>query len=577
MYLEEKAMTTTVPQSHGTTAAHGGEGSDTGVLIAGAGPTGLMMACQLARFGIPFRIIEKNSGPTTQSRALAIQARSLELFAQMGIADKAVQQGKIARGVNYVVNGQITQRISLEGHGRALTAFPYLLILDQSRTEQLLIDYLERHGHSVEWQTELVSFAQDQNGVSATLKRTEGEDGSRSVQEEVHAGWLAGADGAKSVVRHTLGIPFGGRTYRYSLYVLDCKVDFPFKDDEGYIAFSDTSFAAFFPMTEGRCRIISILPEGLSDKAEVTFDDVARDFASRMQMNVMLSDPKWISVYHSHHRYVATFRKGRCFLAGDAAHIHSPVGAQGMNTGLQDAHNLAWKLALVISGEADERLLDTYNEERLPLAKSLVRTTDRLFSIVLNKSRLALFWITRVAPKALGLALTEKHLARFAFTMVSQIGIRYRNSRLSEDASFGDFPGRAPKPGDRLPYVRFGDGPARENIQDRIQGPAFHMFVFPGPAYRTETEPLIAVAGAFGDAVVVDTIPLAAGTEGLYKAFGVPKGGCYLVRPDMYVAYRSAGFEPRHLEQYLDRFLVRGTSGRDTAQEQFLLAHNARG
>ena len=159
-----------------------------------------------------------------------------------------------------------------------------------------------------------------------------------------------------------------------------------------------------------------------------------------MQMNVTLSDPKWISVYHSHHRYVATFRKGRSFLAGDAAHIHSPVGAQGMNTGLQDAHNLAWKLALVICGQANESLLDTYGQERLPLARRLVQTTDRVFGLVLNKNPLARFWVMRVAPKALALVLSEKHLAQFAFMTISQIGIRYRQSSLSHDASLGRFP-----------------------------------------------------------------------------------------------------------------------------------------
>lgn len=538
----------------------------TGVLIAGAGPTGLMMACQLARFGIPFRIIEKSSGPTTQSRALAIQAHSLELFSQMGIAQKAVEQGKIARSVNYVVKGKISQRISLEGHGKTLTLFPYLLILDQSRTEQLLIDYLSRCAHAVEWESELISFTQDVDGVSATLKRPDG------TQEQVRAEWLVGADGAKSAVRHQLGIPFGGKTYEYSLFVLDCKVDLPFRDrdDEGYIAFSDTSFAAFFPMTEGRCRVIGILPEELWDKSgkeEVTFEDVAKDFASRMQMQVRLSDPKWISVYHSHHRYVATFRKGRSFLAGDAAHIHSPVGAQGMNTGLQDAHNLAWKLALVIRGQAKEALLDTYTQERLPLARRLVRTTDRVFGLVLNKNPLARFWIMRVAPKVLALVLAEKHLAQFAFTIISQIGIRYRHSSLSHDASLGRFPSRAPRPGDRLPYVRYQEGGKTVNIQNKVKAPAFHLFLFPGRHGGVKAQALQAVqvvqvvrdaAQRYSGAnrtIVVETIQLSPETNRLYKALGVQDGGCYLVRPDMFVAYRSASFSVEHFEHYLNRFM----------------------
>lgn len=529
---------------------------NTNVLIVGAGPTGLMMACQLTRFGIPFRIIEKNSGPTTQSRALAIQARSLEIFAQMGVAQKAVEQGKQAKGVNYVTRGKLSQRISLEGFGRALTAFPFLLILDQSRTEQLLIDFLSQHGQAVEWETELVSLTENDSGVSAILRHTDDR------QEQVEANWLVGADGAKSVVRHILDIPFEGKTYQYSLYVLDCKVDMPFKDDEGYIAFSDTSFAALFPMTEGRCRVISMLPQELSDKAQITFEDVAQDFAQRMQMNVTLSDLKWISVYHSHHRTVATFRKGRCFLAGDAAHIHSPVGAQGMNTGLQDAHNLAWKLALVISGKAKPDLLDTYSEERLPIAKSLVRTTDRVFNLTLNRNPLARFWIMFVAPKALALLLKEKHLARFAFTTISQIGIHYRRSRLASNASFGNFPKHAPRPGDRLPYMEYDERGQKVNIQNKVQESAFHLFLFRGTSTDVEIQRFQNAVETFDRAIVVDLIPATSETKALYDTFGIQNSGTYLVRPDQYVAYRNIGLNVEHLEDYLEQFLPRSEVNR---------------
>jgi 2-polyprenyl-6-methoxyphenol hydroxylase-like FAD-dependent oxidoreductase len=431
-----------------------------------------------------------------------------------------------------------------------------LLILDQWRTEQLLIDFLDQHDHAVEWQTELVSFTENSHGVLATLKRADG------TRERVQAAWLVGADGARSVVRSILDIPFGGKTYQYSLFVLDCKVDLPFKDDEGYIAFSDTSFAAFFPMTEGRCRVISILPQELSDKEQITFEDVAHGFAERMQMDVTLSDPRWLSVYQSHHRYVASFRKGRCFLAGDAAHIHSPVGAQGMNTGLQDAHNLAWKLAMVISGQAGWNVLETYNQERLPIARSLVRTTDRVFNLTLNTNPLARFWIMYVAPKALALILNEKHLARLAFTTISQIGIRYRTSSLLRDASLGAFPRHAPQPGDRLPYVVFHEQGKTVNIQDRLQAPAFHLFVFPGTQAGAKAQALQLTADAFDGAIVVETIPLTAATKPLYEALGVQHGGCYLIRPDLYVAYRSAALNAEHFEHYLERFLIK------TAQSQ---------
>jgi 2-polyprenyl-6-methoxyphenol hydroxylase-like FAD-dependent oxidoreductase len=519
------------------------------VLITGAGPTGLMLACQLERFGIPYRIIEKNGGPTTQSRALAIQPRSLELFAQMGIAQKAVAQGKQAKAVNYVASGKLAQRLALEGHGEGLTEFPYLLILDQSKTERLLIDFLHQHGHSVEWQTELVAFTQNSHGVLATLQHADG------TQEQLEATWLVGADGAKSVVRHTLAIPFAGKTYDASLFVLDCRVNLPFKDDEGYIAFSETSFAAFFPMTEGRCRVISILPEDLAAKEQITFEEVASGFAERMQLAVQLSDPKWISIYHAHHRAVATFRKGRCFLAGDAAHIHSPVGAQGMNTGLQDAHNLAWKLALVIAGQADPALLDTYNEERLPVAQRLVRTTDRVFRLTLNKNPLARAWMMYVAPKALALVLKVKPLARLAFITISQIGIHYRQSRLAQSASLGVFPRHAPQPGDRLPYVAFYEQEKKVNIQQKVTAPVFHLLLFPGLHAEQKVQALHTVVQPFNRAIGIETIPLTPETQPLYEALGVQHGGCYLVRPDLFVAYRSTELDAAHFQHYLARFL----------------------
>ncbi len=519
------------------------------VLIIGAGPTGLMTACQLARWGIPFRIVEKNSGPTTQSRALAIQARTLEIFAQMGIAQDAVMQGKPAKAVNYVSRGKLVQQISLEGHGEALTAFPYLLILDQSRTEQLLLDDLAGHGHSVEWQTELVSLTNDSRCVNVTLKHADGDT------EQIQAQWLVGADGAKSRVRQALDIPFGGKTYPYSLFVLDCKVEMPFRDDEGYIAFSDTSFAAFFPMSEGRCRVISMLPEGLSQTEAITFEDVDRDFASRMQMEVRLSDPRWISTYHAHHRYTATFHKGRCFLAGDAAHVHSPVGAQGMNTGLQDAYNLAWKLALVMTGKARPDLLETYNEERLPIAKSLVRTTDRVFNLTLNTNRLARWWIMFAAPKALALVLRNKHLARWAFTIISQIGIHYRQGRLSKDASFGKFPRHAPRPGDRLPFIEYQEGAKVVNLQDKVKGTGFHLLLFCGTPDDTSVQPLISAAYRYESAISVEIIPLTSDTRVLYEALVIQNSGYYLVRPDLYIACRSIDLDTIAFERYIERIL----------------------
>ena len=520
------------------------------VLIVGAGPTGLMMASQLARYDIPFRIIEKNEGPTNQSRALVIQPRSLEIFEQMGIAERAVKQGRTFQTINYVVNGKLAQRVPLGNFGKGLTQFPFLLILEQSKTEPLLIDFLRHQGHGVEWLTELASFSQSDGGVSATLKHLDKE-------ETIETDWLIGADGAGSLVRKSLEITFGGETYKESLFVLDCKINWPFKDDEAAIALSKDAFGLFFPMTDGRCRVSGIVSEEYADKDSISFDEVNRDFAKNLKMDVTLSDPQWISLYHAHHRYVAQFRKGRCFLAGDAAHVHSPAGAQGMNTGLQDAYNLAWKLALVIRGQAEETILDTYQEERLPIARKLVQTTDRVFGITVSQNPLIVFWRVHVMPHLVALIPKEKHLLRFAFRLISQIGIHYRNSSLSRNASFGWFPRKAPRPGDRLPFLSFQDRDKLINIQDRIKAPAFHLLVFPGTQTEEATNHIRRIVDARDDVIQIGTIGLTTDTKGLYKDLGVKDGGYYLIRPDMYVASRSKTFDEQVLKTFLKSIHLR--------------------
>jgi 2-polyprenyl-6-methoxyphenol hydroxylase-like FAD-dependent oxidoreductase len=509
-----------------------------------------MMANQLARFGIPFRIIEKNEGPTSQSRALVIQPRSLEILEQMGIARRAIEQGKVFEAINYVVNGRLAARVPLGHFGKGLTQFPYLLILEQSKTEPLLIDLLATKGHSIEWETELTSLTQIDGGVAVVLNRN-------GKEETAHTHWLIGADGGRSPVRTMLGIPFGGETYRESLFVLDCKIDWPFNDDEAAIALSNDAFGLFFPMTNGRCRVSSIVSEEYAEKDEISFEEVNRDFAKNLRMNITLSDPEWISLYHAHHRYVANFRKGRCFLAGDAAHIHSPVGAQGMNTGLQDAYNLAWKLALVISGKAEDKLLDTYHEERLPVARRLVRTTDRLFGITVSENPLVVFWRVHVMPRVVALVPKEKHIARFAFRLISQIGIRYRESSLSRDASYGSLPAKAPRPGDRLPYVVFQEGNTSMNIHEKVKTPAFHLLLFSGNNLDTDPkmQAIHAVIHQYDDMVQAETIPLTLATSDLYRTFGIQHEGYYLVRPDMYVACRSSQIDAGFLKNYLLRIL----------------------
>ena len=522
--------------------------STTSVLIIGAGPTGLMMAAQLALRGVMFRILDKNADHTTQSRALVVQARSLEIFDQMGIAQEAVSLGEKATGVNVIVRGKQVMHMALRDAGKGLTAYPYLLILEQSKTEKILNDFLACHGHDVEWNTELVDFTQAADSVTATIRHADRQE------ETVQAEWLVGADGGHSLVRRTLNIPFAGKTYQESLFVLDCEASLALPRDEMTIAFSEKAFTGFFPMTNGRCRVIGTVPEGLEGRDTITFDDVARDFDQRLHMDIRLYNPAWISLYHSHHRVVATFRKGRCFVAGDAAHIHSPVGAQGMNTGLQDAYNLAWKLALVIQGKAHEELLETYHEERIAIAQNLVRTTDRAFNYVNTQHPLVKRFRLYVMPIAMRAILPlVQRISSFrevAFKTVSEIGIHYRESRLSQQDPRSHFPRRAPKPGDRVPYL-----PATETSQgtrNLVQGTKFHLVLFVGLEADAKTEQEVhQIQQARPDLLVCDEVLLNAETLVLYRSFGIKKQGYYVIRPDGYIAYRSSSLDLQGLDEYL--------------------------
>jgi 2-polyprenyl-6-methoxyphenol hydroxylase-like FAD-dependent oxidoreductase len=519
------------------------------VLIIGAGPTGLMTACQLTLRNIQFRIIDKNKGPNSESRALAIHAASMEAFSQIGIAEQFLELGKRTKAINYLVKGKVAEHIKLSEFGKGLTEFPFLLMLEQSKTERLLIEFLEKRGQKVEWETELMSISQDDYLVRGTINLPE------NSEETFETNWLIGADGAKSIVRQKLKIPFGGQTYPVNLFVLDCKVNWPLQDDEMYIAFSDYSFAGFFPMPEGRCRVIGFVPKKVGEKEKINFEEINNGFAERMQMKIELSDPNWISLYHSHHRYVSQFRIGRCFLAGDAAHIHSPVGAQGMNTGLQDAGNIAWKLALVIKEQAKDILLDTYQQERLPFARQLVRTTDRAFGITVSKNPFVKLMRMYVAPKILSVILKVNFISQYIFKNISQVGVSYNETLLSKNASKGSFPSNAPKPGERIPYVEYKDAEGSLiNIQMHLNDLMFHLFLFTGVPSEPPKSLIFKFAKRFEKVITIDKIPLTKGTKNLYKSFGIKTTGFYLVRPDFHIAYRCPETDTKHFEDYLATF-----------------------
>src|SRR6266478_1701082 len=351
---------------------------DTEVLVVGAGPTGLVLALWLARLGIQVRIIDKAAGPGGTSRALAVQARTLELYRQLGFADEVVHAGLKFTAANLWARGARAAHVEFGRFGAVASPFPYGLIYPQDEHERFLIERLEELDVRVERMTELIDFEEVDGRIVARLQGSTCE-----------TAYLAGCDGARSTVRESLGISFPGGTYEHLFYVADVDASGPLLNHELHVSIDESDFAAVFPLKdEGRVRLIGTIRPGAEKKGEqLGWKDVSANLLQRLRIDVRRVN--WFSTYHVHHRVAACFQQGRVFLLGDAAHIHSPVGGQGMNTGIGDAVNLAWKLAAILRGRADRSLLDTYETERIAFARRLVATTDQAFTGVTSDGLIA--------------------------------------------------------------------------------------------------------------------------------------------------------------------------------------------
>src|SRR6267378_2123910 len=356
---------------------------DTEVLMVGAGPTGLVLALWLMRLGVRVRIVDKTAEPGTTSRALAVQARTLELYSQIGLAGEVVARGRKMAAINLWTAGKRVARAVLGEMGAGISPFPYALIFPQDEHERLLIDRLAQAGVEVERETELVAFEEAIGGVLARLKRADG------ATEACEAAYIAGCDGAHSTVRQALAIGFPGGTYDHLFYVADVEARGVAMNGELHAALDTSDFLAVFPLKDdGRARLIGTVRADAEHQHEnLSWNDVSTRVIEWMRIEV--ERVRWFSTYHVHHRVADHFRKGRAFVLGDAAHIHSPVGGQGMNTGIGDAVNLAWKLAGVVRGRAHEALLDSYESERIAFARRLVATTDQAFKAVTSRGAIA--------------------------------------------------------------------------------------------------------------------------------------------------------------------------------------------
>jgi 2-polyprenyl-6-methoxyphenol hydroxylase-like FAD-dependent oxidoreductase len=483
------------------------------ILVVGAGPTGLVLALSLARRHVPVRIIDRNAGPGQASRAMVVHARNLEFYRQLGFADEIVAAGIKIDTFHLREAGAEVASFNLGDIGEGLSPFPFLLCYPQDDHERLLGGQLRQAGVEIEWNTTLKSFTQDDSGVHAILA-TDG------VEQRCNTPYLCGCDGLHSAVRTGLALDFPGGSYGQLFYVADVETE---GGNEMYLALDAQSFGLKLPVrSTGMQRLIGLVPPGLSARHDLTFEEI-RHVPERL-LGVQVRRVNWFSTYHVHHRVAAHFRAGRCFIAGDAGHVHSPVGGQGMNTGIGDAINLAWKLAGVIRGRVDPVVLDSYEPERIAFARQLVATTDRLFKGVSGQGLGSEILRTWLMPHLFPFLTGFSGVRRAMFRAVSQTRIAYHDSNLSEGRA-GDV-----EAGDRLPWVHdpdnFGVSDADNFAPLRSLDWQVHVYGKPEPELQAETEGLGLALHPF------------AWTESARHA-GLRENALYLIRPDGYVALAS--------------------------------------
>ncbi|HXV22837.1 MAG TPA: FAD-dependent oxidoreductase [Alphaproteobacteria bacterium] len=515
---------------------------DIDVLVVGAGPTGLMLANQLARRGVRVLIIDRHAGPSRETRALGVQARTLEIYAKLGIVDRALELGKRGTGANIWAQGRKMARVPLGEAGRAITPYPFILILGQDDNERIMGDKLRDLGISVRWNTELIDLEQEPGRVAAMLRRPDG------THQRTLAAWVVGCDGAHSSVRELSGIKFPGTPYEHVFFVADVEATGSMVADEVNVYLWREGFHLLFPMRgKDHWRIVGILPPALRGRDDVKFEAVIPSLRNEAGTGLSFSTCTWFSTYRIHHRCAVRFRDRRCFLLGDAAHIHSPVGAQGMNTGLQDAYNLAWKLALVAKGQAGAALLDSYEDERLPVARRLLNTTDRAFRLVVSDSRFAGLLRTKILARVTAFAMGRERIQRFAFRTVSQTGIHYRKSPLSE--SLEGLPGGAPRAGDRFPWLRLklrADGPVEDTFQN-FSDTQFNLILV---GQRSPPEKALG-----GDLLCIHAIPADPINDVELARVRIPQPSFYLLRPDGHVGLCGSRLEAAAVKRYLSESL----------------------
>lgn len=524
------------------------------VLIVGAGPTGLMMACELARYHVPFQIIDKKSQLTQTANATWIQTRTLEIFNQVGIVNQFLKYGQPCRAINVYSNGKQLMRMALDNTD---STFPYVLTLPQSKTEQLLEEHLEQLNHKIQKNVEVVDVKQEHDHVIATVKHANGKT------ETITCQWLIACDGANSIVRDKCEIAFPGKEVKEQFIVADAQMDsFQPRDemymffDKGFI-FSDRRMIFIaFPLGSNNYRIHANLYQGQT-RAIFTDLEVKELVAERSHENFSIKNVSWLSPFWIHSKLAQHMQQQRIFLAGDAAHIHSPAGGQGMNAGIQDAYNLAWKLALVYKHKANSDLLETYELERRSVLNNIVNKTE-LFTNMALFDKLFFSKLRKFSRKL----SQNKKKAKKASMQLTQLNIQYKGSPIIDYQTQVGL--RSPKPGERTPDVMLGK---TDRLHDHLSQSQHTILLFTGLEndktkfakikelynWIEKTYPQVTMR-----IIASQTLPdvkqvISDESATIHSCYQIKKACVYIIRPDQHIAYCSKNLKHYAIKKILSR------------------------
>ncbi len=530
------------------------------VLVVGAGPVGLTAATELRRRGVAVRCVDAAHHHNVSTKALGLQARTLELFERLGVVGSAVARGLPVSKFNIMSE---ERRIARFDMGTLDTPYPYLLMLPQNTTEEILRDRLSELGTEVGRGMELVGFTQNAGGVDAVLRH-----GDRS--EHVRADWMIAADGAHSSIRHQLGLPFEGGAFREEFVTADLRIDWQLPVDELFAFLNRGNFIAYFPMVGGWHRVAIAYNTRRAPEGEVTLAEVQAAIDACGPTGARAVEIGDRSRFVIHQRTVARQSLGRVFLAGDAAHVHSVVGAQGLNIGVQDAFNLAWKLAAVISGSAAPALLETYAAERHPAARRIVNGTRRATRMTLLRRRPVVFARRHVAPLVLG----RRRVSSTIEHALSQLDISYRTPGQAAVA------GESVVTGDRAPDAplrHFGVAQLRSapvtRLFELIRRDEFSLLLlgdrhdiaagYPPIHGVADRFPMVAQYVVLPDDATHDSADLEVTATTLVdigntlrRKYRIGRRAMLLVRPDGYLALRHDEWAPETLQTQLQRWLI---------------------